>query len=87
MFPQRIPTMKGPTIMMQLPEKNNLASQLYCELKQIAEEEAPSSYTARPAIQDPENDESYVIQRRSAPTAATGVPPVPTNECSHAIRR
>ena len=68
-----------------ITRKNNLASQLYCELEQIAEEEAPSSYTARPAIQYPENDESYVIRWRSAPTAATGVPPVPTNGCSHAI--
>ena len=74
-----------------ITRKNNLASQLYCELEQIAEEEAPSSYTARPAIQYPENDESYVIRRRSAPTAAGAQPPTDEAEenpdyASNAIR-
>ena len=39
----------------------NLARQLYGELEQIAEEEAPSTYTPRPAIESAPNDESYVI--------------------------
>ena len=44
-----------------LLKRNNLARQLYCELEEIAEQEAPSTYTPRPAIESAPRDESYVI--------------------------
>ena len=68
-----------------ITKKNNLARQLYGQLEEIAEEEAPSSYTPRPAIESAPCDDSYVIRRRSAPTAASGVP-TSTNNRSHVIR-
>ena len=46
-----------------ITKRNNLARQLYCELEEIAEQEAPSTYTPRPAIESAPRDESYVIRR------------------------
>ena len=68
-----------------ITKRNNLARQLYCELEEIAEQEVPTTYTPRPAIESAPRDESYVIQWRSAATSAAGAPPVPRKKCGHAI--
>ena len=69
-----------------ITKRNNLARQLYCELEEIAEQEAPSTYTPTPAIESTPRDESYVIRRRSAPNSAAGAPPTPRKKCGHAIQ-
>ena len=59
--PKFHPHLKSKAVRTALLKRNNLARQLYCELEEIAEQEAPSTYTPRPPIESAPRDESYVI--------------------------